>query len=190
MSTPSAPFISIHAKCSEVNTDTDRTLICRRSKDHGKLTSKYKREHFDPDADLYWSGEYGVYTAAQDHVRRAVAMGAAVSESVGSKGDGYPLKPAEDGEGHTFRYAGRTYWVGRPSKYTHSGVPQQWALRLIGPVGEYPFEEGATWSGRTRKAAVASMAADAYRELCPHEYHTGSDTCPGCDAYDQYESNS
>lgn len=181
---------SIHATCGEVQTEGGRTLTCRRSQSHGQLIGKRKREHYDPDAELYWSEEHGVYTAEQAHARQAAEMGEAVGSMIGLREEGHPLKPAEDGQGHTFRYGGRTYQVGRPSKYTTSGVPQRWVLRLVGPVGEHPFEEGAIWRGETRKAVIASMAADAYREPCPHGYNTGSDSCPGCDAYGYYESES
>lgn len=171
---------TIHATCGEVNTDTDRTLRCNRSKDHGRLLGKRTREHYDSNHDLYWSGEFGVYTAEQARDRRAAGMAEAVWQDLTESG-GERLKRAEDG--YRFRYAGRTY---RLACVEGGG----WFLDIVEHDGEAPFHSGAEWTGRRREDAVKAMVAAAYGHPCPHGYGTGRDSCPGCDSYGYYESDS
>ncbi|MFK0047808.1 hypothetical protein ACIQU4_27735 [Streptomyces sp. NPDC090741] len=74
---------------------------------------------------------------------------------------------------YTFRYSGRTYRVLR-------AVSGRWSCSLDG--AEFaPLSSGH----RTRLNAVAAMLRSVRGILCPHDYKTGQDSCPCCDAYDE-----
>jgi hypothetical protein len=77
---------------------------------------------------------------------------------------------------YNFRYHGRTYRVSR-------GPGRRWTCALDGIVF------ASISSGhRTRVDAVAALLRAVRGTLCPHNYRTGQDSCPGCDAYDDYEA--
>ncbi|MFF7953659.1 hypothetical protein [Streptomyces griseorubiginosus] len=57
------------------------------------------------------------------------------------------------------------------------GVSGRYVVKIIsGP------DTGREWTGHRADVAVKAMGRDLYGTKCAHGYHTGSDSCPGCDA--------
>lgn len=171
--------------CRETREHEGRTLVCGKSPRHGSLTGPHRAQHYDKAAELYWSGEYGVYTAQDEHNRHAAAMGDAVASMYEPGGE--RAIPGE--HGGAFRYAGRAYSL---TSFPSPPFDTPWAVGLLVPMGATPplGPDMVIWKADTRHAAIKAMATAMYGQPCPHEYGTGRDSCPGCDAYDAYESES
>ncbi|MGW0868223.1 hypothetical protein [Streptomyces sp. NPDC002611] len=94
-----------------------------------------------------------------------------------------------DGNGSTFRWAGRPYTLRHPVSAT-GRLARSWVVAPVGDTGVPPFASGLAWTGGTRRAAVMAMVRYAHGRPCPHGTNTGQDTCANCDAYDAYERDS
>lgn len=164
--------------CGKTYEHEGRTLVCGKSPRHGILLGPHRAQHQDKATGLYWSGEHGVFTEQDEHNRKAAEMAEVVADMYESgerkliHGEGY----------HRFRYCGRTYVA---TQFPSPPFDTPWAVAEALTKGPSPL-----YKGDTRRDAIRAMAADMYGKPCPHGYGTGRDSCPGCDTYDQYESES
>lgn len=82
---PSPPPPGIHAKCAALGEDKGTTLVCGRSKGHDTHRDPVRRQHFDPDAEVYWSGRREFPRPATDprrSLRAAAKLGADLGYTV------------------------------------------------------------------------------------------------------------
>jgi len=89
------------------------------------------------------------------------------------------VSPATAGNTYTAPTALLFHYASRDVRLTRNEHGTVFATIADGPG------EGRAWDGNTAEEAVKAMVRDLYGVPCAHEYGTGRDSCPGCDATEE-----